>query len=141
MFTTAWMFHVDEEHRDRFIKAYGPDGAWASLFGRGDGYVDTILLQDVAHAERFVTLDRWATRAAHDAFRRSFHIAANHGSHSERLGAKRDNSCPRRNRDCHGRADYERFKHRPISCCPASGLHDLAQTNGSAVINEFAPRL
>ena len=69
MFTTAWMFHVDEEHRDRFIKAYGPDGAWASLFGRGDGYVDTILLQDVTHAERFVTLDRWATRAAHDAFR------------------------------------------------------------------------
>ena len=63
------MFDVDEEHRDGFIETYGPDGAWASLFRRGHGYAETILLQDVTRTGRYVTLDRWVSRAAYDAFR------------------------------------------------------------------------
>lgn len=69
MFTSIWVYDVGLEQRERFIEAYGPEGAWAALFRCADGYGETMLLHDVAHAERFVTLDRWTSRAAHDAFR------------------------------------------------------------------------
>ena len=68
VFTTAWEYEVPAEHRSAFVRIYGPAGRWADLFRGAAGYLETVLLQDVSHAERFVTLDRWGSRAAYHAF-------------------------------------------------------------------------
>lgn len=71
MFTTIWEFDVDADARDDFVRVYGPAGAWARLFGTAPGFRETLLLQDVARPERLVTLDRWESRAAWEAFRQA----------------------------------------------------------------------
>ena len=68
----AWEFRVAPEREADFVAAYGPDGAWAALFRRADGYLETLLLQDREIPGRFVTIDRWASQAAHDAFVAAF---------------------------------------------------------------------
>jgi len=65
MFVAAWRFTTSD--RDAFERHYGPDGTWAQLFRRGDGYVRTDLLTD---GTAYVTLDWWTSRDAYDAFRR-----------------------------------------------------------------------
>lgn len=69
MFTSIWLYQVAPEHRTRFMAEYGPTGAWADLFRGSAGYRETILFQDLGDPERFVTLDRWDSRAAFEAFR------------------------------------------------------------------------
>jgi len=64
----VWEFTVPPKHEQAFLAAYGPSGTWARLFARAAGYVETLLLRDQAVAGRFVTIDRWASQAAHDAF-------------------------------------------------------------------------
>lgn len=39
------------------------------LFRRDPAYLGTELFRDVADPARYLTLDRWTDRAAHDAFR------------------------------------------------------------------------
>jgi heme-degrading monooxygenase HmoA len=75
VFTTVWEYEVAVERRDEFVEIYGPTGDWVALFRGAAGYRETILLQDVAHAERFVTLDRWDSRAAYEAFRAAHEAA------------------------------------------------------------------
>jgi heme-degrading monooxygenase HmoA len=75
MFTTIWEFEVDADTRDDFVRVYGPAGAWVQLFRTAAGFRETILLQDIARPERLVTLDRWDSRAAWDAFRQGQHDA------------------------------------------------------------------
>lgn len=71
MFTTIWEFEVDADVRDYFVQVYGPAGAWVELFRTAPGFQETVLLQDVARPDRLVTLDRWESRAAWDAFRQA----------------------------------------------------------------------
>jgi heme-degrading monooxygenase HmoA len=59
MFVVVWEFTVNPAHRADFDRAYGPDGDWARLFRRCEGYVATELLRDAEQSERCLTLDYW----------------------------------------------------------------------------------
>ena len=64
----VWEFKVLPEREQEFVAAYGSSGAWSLLFRRAVGYVETLLLQDQAVPTRFITIDRWNSQSAHDAF-------------------------------------------------------------------------
>lgn len=64
-----WRFVVRPGSEAAFEAAYGPDGDWIRLFREADGYLGTQLLRDLTHARRYVTIDRWSSREAWDAFR------------------------------------------------------------------------
>jgi heme-degrading monooxygenase HmoA len=70
--TTIWEFIVEPEQVDEFQRHYGAKGTWAELFARGEGYLQTLLLQDATDPRRFVTIDRWASAADYRAFRAQF---------------------------------------------------------------------
>ena len=63
-----WAFKVAPEHEQAFLAAYGPAGDWSTLFRKSAGYLETLLLQDQAAPGRYVTVDRWSSERAHDAF-------------------------------------------------------------------------
>ena len=68
MFVAIWRFRIDEPNRPRFEQAYGPEGAWARLFGRQPGYLGTELLldeeaPDAGRGFTYVTIDRWRDRS------------------------------------------------------------------------------
>jgi heme-degrading monooxygenase HmoA len=63
-----WEFRVRPEEMAPFLRAYGPEGAWAQLFGKAAGYLGTDLLQDERDKLRFVTADRWNSAAAYEDF-------------------------------------------------------------------------
>jgi 8-oxo-dGTP pyrophosphatase MutT (NUDIX family) len=65
----VWEFRVRAGREAEFESAYGPDGDWARLFRRDPAYRGTSLLRDGAVERRYVTIDRWASRAANDDFR------------------------------------------------------------------------
>src|SRR5687767_2562447 len=69
MHLIVWEFRVRPGHEAEFERVYGPNGAWATLFARGEGYLGTELLGDIAVRGRYLTIDRWTTRAAFEAFR------------------------------------------------------------------------
>lgn len=78
-YATLWEFTVAATRQAEFESHYGPDGSWARLFRLADGYVGTELLRDRANALRYLTIDRWTSREAWQAFRRA------HGGEYERL--------------------------------------------------------
>jgi heme-degrading monooxygenase HmoA len=57
MFVRVWRFSVEEPNRARFEEAYGPEGGWARLFARVDGYIGTELLR--GETGTYLTIDRW----------------------------------------------------------------------------------
>jgi hypothetical protein len=73
MFLALWEFEVKSGYQARFCEAYGPQGPWVRLFRTDSNFIETRLLQDPAHPERFVTLDFWLTRAAYESFRELNH--------------------------------------------------------------------
>lgn len=69
VYVILWEFEAAPHARREFERLYGPNGAWAALFRQGEGFIDTELLRDPATAGRYVTVDRWETQAAFEAFR------------------------------------------------------------------------
>jgi hypothetical protein len=65
-----WSYVVDPSMREAFERAYGPDGEWVVLFGRSPDYLGTELFRDADGA--YVTIDRWRSAAAYDAFLRDY---------------------------------------------------------------------
>ena len=65
-------FHIEPAQQAEFERQYGPRGAWASLFRRSPGYIETILLQDQANPLRYITIDRWRNVDAYRSFRAEF---------------------------------------------------------------------
>lgn len=65
----VWEFIVPESTRSGFVQHYSPNGSWGQLFRGHTGYIETILLHDLERPERFVTIDRWVSRSAYEAFR------------------------------------------------------------------------
>ncbi|MHB8800907.1 MAG: antibiotic biosynthesis monooxygenase family protein [Thermoanaerobaculia bacterium] len=51
------------------IRAISVSGT-SRLFRRAEGYLETILLEDQRLPGRYLTVDRWASNEAHDAFLR-----------------------------------------------------------------------
>ncbi|MEZ5522022.1 MAG: antibiotic biosynthesis monooxygenase [Dokdonella sp.] len=73
----VWEFEVAAESLAEFIRYYGPQGEWARLFQRAEGYLGTWLLQDEANPLRFVTIDRWQSKQLHEAFLDEFLLEYN----------------------------------------------------------------
>lgn len=69
MVHVIWEFEVAAGKVREFERAYGVEGEWVKLFRNGPGYEGTALLHDSEKPGRYVTVDRWTTRAAYDAFR------------------------------------------------------------------------
>jgi quinol monooxygenase YgiN len=67
-----WAFEVVDGQREAFVAHYGPDGSWARLFARADGYLGTQLLVDPTQPSRFVTIDQWCSAAHFAAFKARF---------------------------------------------------------------------
>jgi heme-degrading monooxygenase HmoA len=76
MYAIVWEFSIPAERVAEFERVYGPEGEWAALFRHGEGYLGTELLRDEREDERepgrYLTLDRWSSRLAYDAFRAHF---------------------------------------------------------------------
>ena len=71
MYVILWRFRPAVGREGEFERAYGPSGEWARLFGREDGYLGTELLlrRSEDESREYLTLDRWASGAAYEAFR------------------------------------------------------------------------
>lgn len=72
LFIAIWKFTVAADRVPEFVRAYGPDGIWAELFRRAEGYLSTELVQDRHDRGVFVTIDSWTSQAAYAAFREKF---------------------------------------------------------------------
>jgi heme-degrading monooxygenase HmoA len=68
MFVRIWQFHVRPEQAGQFRSVYGSQGAWASLFRRGGGYLGTELLESTTDPTIYLTVDRWESADAWAAF-------------------------------------------------------------------------
>lgn len=68
----VWEFFVKPEKDAEFREYYGATGRWVQLFRNGSGYRGTDLLQDLEHANRYVTVDHWQSQEAYTAFREHF---------------------------------------------------------------------
>jgi O-acetyl-ADP-ribose deacetylase (regulator of RNase III) len=65
----TWHFRPAEGRDAAFREAYGPGGPWVALFRRAEGYVGTELAPLHDPPGWYRTTDRWASEAAHRAFR------------------------------------------------------------------------
>jgi heme-degrading monooxygenase HmoA len=71
-YTYIWEFYVAPSAQSQFELTYGPRGPWVMLFRDAPGYIETLLLHDQSDPLRYVTVDRWVSADAHDAFRSHF---------------------------------------------------------------------
>jgi heme-degrading monooxygenase HmoA len=70
MYLILWEFTVRPERAAEFERAYGTNGDWAKLFARSARYRGTELLRDRETAGRYLTIDRWTSGDAYEAFER-----------------------------------------------------------------------
>ena len=70
LFRILWEFETSDDLAARFIEAYGPTGVWVTFFRQAPGYLGTDLFTRSSAPPCFLTLDRWETRAAYEAFHR-----------------------------------------------------------------------
>jgi len=68
MFVRIWQFRARADKTTEFRDAYGPGGAWAMLFRRGPGYLGTELFESTTDATTYITVDRWESAEAWQAF-------------------------------------------------------------------------
>lgn len=69
MYVIVWEFIIHPDCVAEFESTYGPQGEWARLFAKDRGYRETRLLRDTTRDLRYVTMDFWISRAAHETFR------------------------------------------------------------------------
>ena len=62
MIATIWRFRVPAGAIADFEHAYGPEGDWASLFARAQGYAGTELLR-LDNEAVYLTIDRWQSES------------------------------------------------------------------------------
>ena len=70
MYAIFWEYEVRPDQVAAFEALYGADGDWARLFRRADGYLETRLFRDTARPMHYLTIDRWTSLAAYEAFAR-----------------------------------------------------------------------
>ena len=68
MFVRVWESDVPADQVASVVAAYGPSGDWARLFARGYGFAGTELYRSTERSDRFITVDRWRSRAAWQDF-------------------------------------------------------------------------
>jgi heme-degrading monooxygenase HmoA len=69
MFVVVWAFRPNPAREPEFVEAYGPNGTWVALFRSDPRYLGSDLLRPADGSERYLTLDRWRSREAYEAFR------------------------------------------------------------------------
>jgi heme-degrading monooxygenase HmoA len=69
VYVIIWAFRPRPGREPEFEQAYGPGGGWATLFRAAPGYLGTDLLRAADGSGRYLTVDRWQSRAAYEAFR------------------------------------------------------------------------
>lgn len=67
MYVIVWKYEVLADGEMDFRVAYGPDGDWARLFAKHDGYVGTELMT-TDEPRHYLTIDRWESAEAFDAY-------------------------------------------------------------------------
>ena len=75
----VWEYDVPEESRAEFERRYGAAGDWALLFSASPGFLGTELFASLSVSGRYVTVDRFADRAAWE------HFLADHADTYQRL--------------------------------------------------------
>jgi heme-degrading monooxygenase HmoA len=70
VYVIVWEFIIRAECVGEFEAIYGPQGEWARLFAKTEGYRETQLLRDTTNPSHYVTLDLWTSRETHERFRR-----------------------------------------------------------------------
>jgi len=84
MFIAVWRFRVRSGQEHAFESGYKGDGDWAQLFRRAPGYIGTELLR-AANEREYLTIDRWESAAAFEAFKQNF--GAEYAQLDEKCGA------------------------------------------------------
>jgi len=73
MYVIVWEFTVRPEQREAFERGYGSDGDWARYFKRDESFRGVELWRggelDDPEWDRYLTVDRWASVEAYEAFR------------------------------------------------------------------------
>jgi len=68
----VWEFRVHASRASEFEQHYGPEGTWARVFRKAEGYRGTELVRDTSDGTRYLTLDRWESLADYERFKREF---------------------------------------------------------------------
>lgn len=68
MYLILWEYYVKAEKLPDFEEIYSPTGTWVELFQKGEGYLGTELLHDETSPRRYLTIDRWESKAAYETF-------------------------------------------------------------------------
>ena len=68
--TILWVFHVKPANEDAFRRIYGPGGNWTRLFAKDPNYIGTELPRRATNTRCYLTVDRWASRAAYHNFKK-----------------------------------------------------------------------
>lgn len=71
-YNIVWEFRVSRERIADFETAYRSDGAWARLFAQATGFIEVKLLQCTEQEGRYLTIDRWLSQSAFEAFHIQF---------------------------------------------------------------------
>jgi len=69
VYVIVWAFRPWPGREIEFEQAYGPVGRWAILFREAPGYLGTDLLRAADGSGRYLTVDRWQSPQAQEAFR------------------------------------------------------------------------
>lgn len=72
MFVTVWQYDILPGAETAFEALYGPEGGWVALFRTQAGWISTELLR-AEHPGRYLTLDRWRSAEAYNAFLQTQH--------------------------------------------------------------------
>jgi len=70
MHVSLWEFQVKAGSEAEFERTYGPQGEWVGFFKKGEGYVGTELLHNAGKKGRYITVDRWTSKAAFESFQK-----------------------------------------------------------------------
>ncbi|MBX2991890.1 MAG: antibiotic biosynthesis monooxygenase [Bacteroidetes bacterium] len=67
-----WQFRPNPQKVSEFVDVYGPNGEWAKLFRRAEGYIETELVQSATDPSIYVTIDRWRDGESWEAFKSAY---------------------------------------------------------------------
>ena len=70
--TIVWQFTVKSGKEDVFERIYGPNGDWAVLFRKADGYRRTELHRNRNVPRNYVVIDRWESPEGFKRFKERF---------------------------------------------------------------------
>ena len=68
MYVIIWEYQVKADRVAEFERVYSTDGAWAELFKKSEGFLETELFRDEKHPHRYITIDRWTSPRNYGAF-------------------------------------------------------------------------